>query len=71
MCLSTQCMAFLYLPLITIICARCLLSKDTNMSACFKEKHELMVMIFPRCMTEFHGKVELKTVYCLAIHIPW
>jgi hypothetical protein len=55
--------ALLYLPLITTIYARHILSKDTNMSAYFEEKRELMSMSFPRRVTKFHGKIKVKTSF--------
>jgi hypothetical protein len=56
--------AFLYLPLNSVIYARCLLSKDTNMSASFEEKRELMLMTSPSPVTKSDGKMEVKAMLC-------
>jgi hypothetical protein len=59
------------IPVVTIIYARYLLSKDVNMNmpAEFREECGLMLMIFLRCMTRFHSKMKLKAGLCLYIHL--
>jgi hypothetical protein len=55
--------AFLCLALIAITCARRLFSKDTNMSAKFEEKRELMFMNFLSRVTNSDERTELKAIF--------
>jgi len=58
-------------PLITIIYATCLLSKDTtNISAYCEGKQDLMSITFLRCVTSSSGKMEVKAMLHLVAHIP-
>jgi hypothetical protein len=52
--------AFLSFSLSKIICARCLLNKDINMSAKLEEERELMLMTFVSPVTKSDDNTELK-----------
>lgn len=57
-----------YLPLIATVYVICVVSKDTSMSTEFEEC-ELTLMTFLWCVTNSHGKMDVKTVLCLDNHI--
>jgi hypothetical protein len=66
-------MVSLYLPLTTIIYAKQLLNKDTNMSAYFEEKYEFMLMTSVSPTKKSHSKMEvkgrLKWVACILLQV--
>jgi hypothetical protein len=67
-CLSV---AFLCLPLITVTLVRHVSSKKTIMCSQFEERHEILLMAFPRHGTRLHSEMNVKTMLQLTTYICW
>jgi hypothetical protein len=63
-------MTFLCILLSAIIYARCLLSKDTSMSASLEEKCELMLVTFLSPVSKFNVRMEVKAILYSVAHVP-